>query len=89
MIRNTKSTWGKPLGEVGRIGRDRFLKLHGVINMILTVALATVILSNGAYISYKLFTTEFEELVFDDGTPIKCILNSSSNKPIPSILIKD
>lgn len=89
MIRNTKSTWGKPLGEVGGIGRDRFLKLHGVINVILTVALGTAILSNGAYIAYKLFNTEFEELVFDDGTPIKCVLNSSNSKPIPSVLLKD
>ena len=83
---NTKTTWGYPYAEVSPIGKEKYAKLLRRLVILLVVFTVIVLLSTLTYIVFKLTTTDFEVLVFDDGTPVKCVLSSSSDRPIPSVI---
>lgn len=82
---NTNSTWGHPYAEVSIIGKRKYATLLRRSVVIFALAFIAITLCTSLYVVFKLTTTDFEALVFDDGTPVKCVLGSSSDRPVPSV----
>lgn len=83
---NTNSTWGHPYAEVSIIGKTKYATLLRRLVVLFAVAFISTVLITLGYVILKVTTTDFEALVFDDGTPIKCVLGSSSDRPVPSVI---
>lgn len=82
----TSTTWGSPYAEVSIIGKRKYAKLLRALVITFAVLCILTVLTTLSFVAFKLSTTDFESLVFDDGTPVKCVLSSKSDRPVPSVI---
>ncbi|ALV74656.1 MULTISPECIES: hypothetical protein [Acinetobacter] len=82
----TTSTWGSPYAEVSIIGKRKYARLLRVLVGTFASLCILTVLTTLSFVAFKLTTTDFESMVFDDGTPVKCVLSSKSDRPIPSVI---
>jgi|GEM_PF-5567447 len=85
-MNNHNSTWGSPYAEVTIIGKRKYALILRRLVAFMVIALVALIVTMLSFIVFKIATTEFEELVFDDGTPVKCVLRPDSPRPFPSVM---
>lgn len=79
-----KTTFGKPYADISPSGKFKYLKFLKLLNRSFSFLFVLLLLGNGFYLALKAHTSTFVEYIFDDGTPVKCVLSEKDQRPVPS-----